>query len=293
MSKSKVLDRTLMQAIRANEKHNFLYLNNPKSGCGSVKLNFWVNIEDVRARQAVRNLHNVRKSPFCNMISNLTWAENANVFTIVRNPFTRVVSSYLDKISVPGKRVRREFDMRYGIKDARDISFDDFVDLICDDEPEQLDHHWRPQHINVLESFVRPNFIGTLESIDRDLPLILNHVLGEDIKPVEVSQRHKTGASTSYFDILSNRSSVGKLSKLYARDFEVYGYTPDISVSTKSSKTAEWTEVKHSELANLAKFRTVDVNAQKRQNPALLEKTLGNSDENLWDGRYRRRFKVA
>ena len=250
-------NRTLEQGIRANAEHNFIYLNNPKAACGSVKLNFWANITGTPPRQVLRNLHNVHKSPFCNRVSELDWAENACVFTIVRNPFTRIVSAYMDKIAQPGKRVRRDFDARYGIKDTRHVPFGEFVDLICDDIPAQLDHHWRPQHINVLENLVQPNFVGTLETIGRDLPMVLGHVLGQGTKPVEASQRHKTNASSSYLDVLSGAETVRKLCSLYARDFEVYGYTPEGTAPIQSANSAAWTSARHPKLVELARARHV------------------------------------
>lgn len=77
-------------------------------------------------------------------------------FVVLRCPFRRVASAYLDKI-VGGERhlrgvlspAQRGFYRAFGrqslVRKIRSLSFEDFLIRISGQTPEQMDDHWRPQ----------------------------------------------------------------------------------------------------------------------------------------------------
>lgn len=95
----------MRQSIRANRKNNIIYLNNPKVGCSTIKSNLWQILSPETFRKD-GDVHDVKSSPFSNKPVDSRWISTANIFTFVRNPFTRAVSAFLNKIeagtTIPG-----------------------------------------------------------------------------------------------------------------------------------------------------------------------------------------------
>jgi len=100
------------QCFRANTAHGFIYLNNPKVGCSTIKSSLWRAIRGNLPTQAEGGIHGLENSPFDFRPRDPEAARNAYIFTFVRNPFQRLVSAYLikvvrDRMIRPGRISRR------------------------------------------------------------------------------------------------------------------------------------------------------------------------------------------
>lgn len=222
----------LHEALRGNRAYNFVYLNNPKVACSSIKTALWGTIRNVPPER-ITSEHVIEESPFTNDPGLLDWAGAAFVFTVVRNPYARVLSAYLDK--VVNRAANREnlqwlpFARRHGLDPNATISFDHFVELLVSDTPEQCDSHWCPQWFQLLNGEVTPNFTGQIERMDRDFPAILSRVFpGRTVAPLRRSV-HRTGAAEGIAAYYADAGTVARVGSYYARDFATYGYDPDLS----------------------------------------------------------------
>ena len=83
----------------------------------------------------------------------------ALTFTVVRNPFDRLVSAYVEKLQ-KGLAPRLVGNCPL----PASASFDHWVQWVTDQPPEQLDRHWRPQ-ADVLKRRRTPNLILPFEHL--------------------------------------------------------------------------------------------------------------------------------
>jgi hypothetical protein len=217
------------RSIRYAAELNLVYLNNPKAGCSTIKYSLWMAIDALRGSTSFAgNVHARKKDPFARNVFALSPAERASIsaapmFSVVRNPFTRALAAYLDKIP-DDLSVWTLFSERIGLKPEvtkKELPFADFVRLISAAPGELLDGHFRPQSDNLLLPFARPCFIGFLENMKPvEEFLERNHVLLQD---------HRTHATNSsgQIDHYYDSGSIDLIRKKYAGDFAQLGYSDD------------------------------------------------------------------
>lgn len=249
-----MLPHIIRQSIRANRKNNIIYLNNPKVGCSTIKTNLW-NILAPKTLKAGSGVHDIKGSPFSNALPVKDWVASANIFTFVRNPFTRAVSAYLNKIERRNDASWNRFADRYGLAKDSNISFATFIDIISSNPAETLDPHWRPQHINLMYPFVRPNFTGYLEEMDAQLPQVLSRFLNRPVDNTPRRNQHKTDANERAQTYFSDPEVLRMFMDLYDPDFSYFGYSTDITISSATQPVTGFSEHDHAPLAALAAFQ--------------------------------------
>ncbi len=104
-------------------------------------------------------------------------------FTILRNPFKRLVSAYLDKFAkypYPAmeffcQKLVKTIYRKSGIElePENSITFSQFVHYIANTKDRDLNDHWRPQS-SFIGSF-EFDFIGQFENLDHTIDVLQNH----------------------------------------------------------------------------------------------------------------------
>ncbi len=233
----------LQRSLRANQTFGFVYLNNPKVGCSTIKGALWAELAGITPER--KKLHTVEGSPFENDPVKLGWAKNAFVFSVVRNPFTRVVSAYLNKIRTRTDNTWERFARRHALDENKLLSFNHFVELVTKDRPEQADGHWGPQVLGLSHPAIVPNFIGQLERMDEDFGFIFNKIFPDrDVPKIERS-KNATGATDIFSDFLTDPDTLARVKAYYAPDFAVYGYPDDFNQGLVSRITPEYAAHSH------------------------------------------------
>ena len=242
--------------IRGLGPKNLLYLHNPKAGCSFVLSHLW----KISGMPPGKRIHNVKQSPFEYRIEFFPNIENAFVFSFVRNPFARCLSAYNEKVNPNtikrDENVWRNFAKKYSLAEDAKLSFADFVGLISNDpDPLSLDPHWRPQHINILNAAVRPNFIGYVETLNEDFGLAMRTAGVEDaVVESRVINKGSSDTRGGLQQALSQDRVVENLVKLYRNDFEAYGYSFDPAAQIKSSSAPVVAEGTHPVLRNISRL---------------------------------------
>ncbi len=120
-------------------------------------------------------------------------------FSVIRDPFERIISAYLEKFVYKRHSPRNLMHTRpvisaiQGSADIdldRGIRFDEFLTFILDQDPFDLDPHWRPQHL-YLRGVKHISRVFRLENIAA-LEQYLLRDKGIDIK---LGHNNKTGKS--------------------------------------------------------------------------------------------------
>ncbi len=226
----------LNYASNISLKYRYLYIEVAKAGCSSIKLTLQrLELEDPDFfRENFEHLHNRAYSPLLRLqnvpkFEHILDSEEFLKFTFVRNPYTRVLSAYIDKIKNKSK-YEREIVLGLLGKDLKnsdyDISFYEFVDAICEQPIVEMNPHWRPQYYSICKDHISYDFIGRFESFDEDF-----FNLGQKISPkfndyFKSEKRHSTGASSKIAEYYSD-DIAEKVYRLYKKDFISFGYSKD------------------------------------------------------------------
>ncbi|MCI5044899.1 MAG: sulfotransferase family protein, partial [Aquisalinus sp.] len=143
-------------------KHRFAYFETPKVGCSSIKYAMMhLELEGFSPRITDPHL------TFYNMptvkpyqldtahLYDVLFTDRFFRFSFVRNPFTRTLSAYLDKIKRP-KRLAGSISRALGLMPgaSTDMTFGEFLDFIIRTPAFQQDKHWRPQNQVLLYGLI-------------------------------------------------------------------------------------------------------------------------------------------
>ena len=221
--------RELRLSLRYAETLDLIYMNNPKCACSTSKASLWKKIDQVNgtdtyhpslvhSQRAYTHLHEIKGDP-----KRLEKFGNSKVFSVVRNPYRRAVSAYLDKVTIEGRdhRVWAVLHKRYGLRPnltRRELPLADFMRLLLADEPGVFDPHFRPQHLNLFWGHMRWDNLIRLEAPDEFSSFLSEHEMS-----LETVDHHKT-ASRGQFEDHMDEETAQLVKKLYKDDFKYFGY---------------------------------------------------------------------
>jgi len=209
-------------------KRGFLYVETPKVACSTIKR----TLQEIEAGTVDRatGVHDKAASPLCGAIgSGLTLHEIFRTrrlfrFTFVRNPYTRILSCYLEKILVDANERRRHQGL-LGCDPQQPVSFVGFLRAIDRIADRERDVHWRSQSCLIGDLAIEYHLIGRFEALRRDLSYILR-ALGEresDAAILDV-RHHRTDAATR-IDEFFGPEEQALVGRIYRADFLRYGYS--------------------------------------------------------------------
>jgi ankyrin repeat protein len=150
-------------------------------------------------------------------------------FSFVKNPYTRALSAYLDKIhpAAGSKPERALFCSQYALDPSAHISFHHFLHCISLSTASEQDPHWRSQACNLLLGGLAIDFVGHLEHFDEDSVTLAKMTgLNMDSTSVLAGRQHGTFAKSRLADFYGDRE-LSLANKIYEEDFRVFGYQFD------------------------------------------------------------------
>lgn len=215
-----VNSRTLIDLQR-----RFVYSRVPKAANSTIVASLYLDAQDGEQVDSVEHLKKGRIAPA--KLSERQVNEivaNFTKFTFVRNPYMRVLSCYLDKFTRPhmvGDIARQAM----GLPNDAEVTFSRFLDFISTESGRQMDAHWARQTEIMAFPVVSYDFIGTVETIDTDLPELL--ALLKLSRPVTHFAPHRT-KSKEMLDTLSS-DDLRRIREIYSPDFDDLGYDPNPS----------------------------------------------------------------
>ncbi len=141
-------------------------------------------------------------------------------FTIARNPYSRILSTYLDKIENRDKS-QRQIVIKFLKKNPNDeITFHEFLDFLENGGLRQ-NAHWAPQIDFLVFPIDQYNYIGKLESLQKDLTQILTLIYRKDCPIISVNE-HKTDSMDKTKKLTPAEKC--RIYNLYMDDFKNFHY---------------------------------------------------------------------
>jgi hypothetical protein len=209
-----------------------IYVSNQKAACSTIKNSLLSKIFGKGSDQINdSSLHRRSTGPFARPFFQYTpqaMAEAARLpmFTVVRNPYTRLLSAYLNKLR-PGNPVATRFYRRYlHDPDQPELpSFRQFLEVIAAEHPRRVDPHFRAQYVNTLVFHIDFELVGAME----DMGTVASYLAGYGTELVDWAD-HATGAQQllgRYYD----DDAIDLVCRIFAEDFEIFGYSRDIAAA--------------------------------------------------------------
>ncbi|MBW0143685.1 sulfotransferase family 2 domain-containing protein [Sphingomicrobium clamense] len=163
-------------------------------------------------------------------------------FTFVRDPYSRLLSCYLDRIADKKSRPHAQFVRAMGKPVGYAPSFEEFIETVCAQPPAEQNNHWRVQCVDALVGVIPYDFIGKQESFDADMDKLVTKITGKPQEKVaeDVNASPSKTGSTSRLAEFFNKRTVELVQEAYARDFDELGYArePEWLTATAAPKAA-------------------------------------------------------
>lgn len=221
-------------------KNRYVYFAVDKVANSSIK-NSLFEIEYASVGKTAITLYDKRCSPLLSpyqlpieMLRDVLNSGNYFRFAFVRNPYSRLLSCYLDRILTASSKPRRQinaFLKRQG-QEFEQVTFEQFIKAICAQTSNQQNSHWRSQTDDILHGEVNFDFIGKFETLWPDMAVVSSRVWGE-LKPEMANKDvNKSPRATNAGEKLREYYSpelAALVSERFRGDFEAFGYESDIT----------------------------------------------------------------
>lgn len=214
---------------------SFLYMKNHKCACTTVLATLMDLLAKEQGLSETISMDTVHTPPKSVLLTGPRGLSDESVmaaitdpnvfkFSVVRDPVTRTVSAYADKIATGDKQKGKL--MKYlGRPADSNITLKQFIALLASDEgARDVDRHWRSQRLEIAYDRIPFDYIGTVEDIKPAMDTIVGKIFGADAIGHVVDTRKSMGHKTSSKEMLATLTSrdMKNLEKAFGPDFEMY-----------------------------------------------------------------------
>ena len=218
--------------------NRYVYIEVPKAGCGTMKSTLG-GMEAARMGPAM--VGRVQDAPHDRMaatpfvkpfqlspatLEDVLAGPDFRRFTVVREPASRLLSGYLEKIRQGLKQsepIVEALQRKNKGLTAQDVTLAQFLDVVCGQKSIDQDPHWRRQVDQVGFGVVPFDAVIHLEELDRSWGRIGELTSTPGLKE-NYFCKFSTGAGSKIADYYNAELSA-QVAKAYAQDYAAFGYS--------------------------------------------------------------------
>jgi hypothetical protein len=217
-----------------SHRHDAVFVEVPKAGCTVVKRAMQFSEHGGEPHEEPESVHERSTSPLGAPVRDKLDLDEVFGpagryfrFAFVRNPYSRALSCYLEKIA--GEQWLRDMRLpKLGFDPDSEVTFPQFLRRVAEQDLREMDIHWAPQHFLLSLGKVEYGFLGRFESFHEDLLSVIDHL--QMTVPDDILQRrtaHTTNASAKVRDYYDDECEA-LVRQIYRLDFESLGYGYDL-----------------------------------------------------------------
>jgi len=243
--------RRVEWATWVSDRYRYVYLDTPKVACTTIKL-LLQQLEGYPLPADREDIHlRAKANPSGQFVSTLTRSSLGRFrvrtapvapgpapgyfwFCFVRNPYSRLLSAYRNKIVACHPDQAQDIAAITGVSGDRDaiaeaarsISFARFIEYVAAQRDALRNAHWRSQSLLLLPTFFRYSFIGRIETFGSDMKYVLDCLGGP--AAAHKQMRHRENASTVH--VREGRYTpelAERVHEIYDEDFRQFKYSRD------------------------------------------------------------------
>lgn len=223
---------TFDYSINISLQYGYLFTETPKVACSTIKTIlqkmelknpdlYWKHFEDIHNRNYSPLLKPSQLGPLDSFLK----SDKLYKFCFCRNPYTRLLSAYIDKIKT--NKPEKKYILQSLGKDASDmtqeISFASFIHVISQQKVINMNSHWRPQYYQTFQEAISYDYIGKIEYFETDINSILSEISSDYQKYISTEKRHSTN-SNKLLNIYYTPELKKLVQQIYEIDFSYFGY---------------------------------------------------------------------
>jgi len=200
-------------------QRKLVYVVNSKAGCSSIKASLLASADEAVDCTTYQNIHNAALAGGYTKFSLSSVEEAYFRFSMVRDPFSRIASLYVNKFEDQSKVSAAGYEYRryLGGYIPREIDFDRFVSKVCDIPDNLSERHFKSQSYLLQVESSKIDYIGRLERVDTDYKMLTQRF---GLPPLSMSNR-SAGYSV---DQMYSVDSLKRVAQRFSDDVENFGY---------------------------------------------------------------------